>query len=285
VNRAAVIAGPDDKPSRVLPPLRAGGWIALFSLREMLRRRRVLGTALAGLVPVLLVVLWRILDGGGTVPARLLLANLGGVLYVHFGVVVAGLAFGLTAIGETVDDGTILYYWIRPVGRAAIYGGRLAAAQLAAGLLVLLSLAGCFVAFTAGNWGLLTPAFILLYLRTCLVVLLGALVYTSVFACLGTLLRRPLLPAMVFGFGWETIGGNTPLRLQRLTVVFHLRNLMSNTAAGSGGVPNLLQRLQEGLRASVPRPSPGASLLVLLLVMVVSAALGGLWLRRKELLR
>ncbi len=284
MNRAAVTAGPA-RPDAPLPWWRAAGWIALYAVREMARRRRLAATAAVGAVPVALVVLWRILDGGHGIPAPLLLANLGGVLYVHFGVVIAGLAFGLGAVGEPLDDGTLLYYWTRPVGRGAIYGGRVLAAQAVAALLVLASLVGCFLAFTAGNWGLLTPTFVLLYLRTCLVVVLGAVVYTALFALLGTAWRRPLLPALALGFGWETLGGNTPLRLQRLTVVFHLRNLMDNPAPDTGGMVNLLQRLQQGLQQAVPRPSPAASLLALLAAVAVTLLLGQWLLRRRELSR
>ncbi len=269
---------------RQLPLPRAAGWIALFSVREMIRRRRLLATGLVGLVPVLLVLAWRLLDGGRTVSAELLLADLGGMLYVHFGVVVAALAFGLTAIGETVDDGTILYYWTRPVSRAAIYTGRLVAAQLVAALLVVASLAACFIVFTAGNWQLLTPSFIGLYLRTCLVIVLGAWAYTAVFVCLGTALRRPLLAAMLYGFVWESIGGNTPLRLQELTVAFHLRNLIRNPAPEAGGIPNLLERLRQAVLHQEP-PSAWQSLLTLAAIVAVSYLAGCWLLRRKELFR
>jgi len=200
-------------------------------------------------------------------------------------VVIAGLAFGLGAVGEPLDDGTILYYWTRPVGRGAIYAGRLAAAQAAAVLVVLFSLAGCFLAFTVGHWQLLAPHFVWLYLRTCLVVVLGAWVYTALFTLLGTVWRRPLLPALALGFGWETLGGNTPLRLQRLTVVFHLRNLMRNPAPDTGAMPNLLQRLQQGLQQMVPPPSPAVSLLCLMAAVVLSVLLGRWFLQRKELVR
>ncbi|MDO9694020.1 MAG: ABC transporter permease [Candidatus Latescibacteria bacterium] len=259
-------------------------WIAFFSFREMLRRRRILSVGLLMLLPVVLAVAWRALDREGAIPPDLLLANLSGMVYIHFMVAVVSLAFGLSAIGESADEGTIIYYWTRPLRREAIYLGRLVAAQAVAGLLVTGSLVASFLVMTVGNFGIISLDFLKLYVSTCLVILYGAFVYTAIFAAIGTGLKKPMLPAILFAFGWESIGGNAPLRLQELTVVFHLRNLLHNNAASTGSMPNLLQELKTMLLHEVP-PSAGHSFLVLLAVAVVAFALGCWLLRRKEIFR
>ena len=259
-------------------------WIAFFSFREMVRRRRILSVGLLMLLPVVLVVAWRLLDKDGLISPDLLLANLSGMVYVHFMVAVVSLAFGLSAIGESADEGTIIYYWTRPLRREAIYVGRLFAAQAVSAVLVSGSLVVCFLVMIVGNFGILSWDFLRLYIGACVVIVCGAVVYSAIFACLGTWLKKPLLPAILFAFGWESIGGNAPLRLQEMTVVFHLRNLLQNTAPDSESVPNLLQHLKQMVLNEVP-PSPWQSGLVLLAVVGVSILLGCWILRRKELFR
>ena len=259
-------------------------WIAFFSFREMLRRRRILSVGLLMLLPVILVVAWRLLDKSGVISPELLLANLSGMVYIHFMVAIVSLAFGLSAIGESADEGTIIYYWTRPLRREAIYLGRLIAAQTVSAVLVTGSLVVCFLAMVVGNFDVMSWEFLKLYVSACVVIVCGACVYTAVFACVGTWLRKPLLPAILFAFGWESIGGNAPLRLQELTVVFHLRNLLHNSAPDSSSMPNLLQELKMMFLNEVP-PSSWQSLLALVVIILVSVVLGCWLLRRKELFR
>ena len=226
----------------------------------------------------------RLLDKEGLISAQLLLANLSGMVYIHAMVAIVSLAFGISAIGETADEGTIIYYWTRPLSREAIYLGRLWAAQTVSGVLVALSLVACFMVMTIANPGVLSFSFLKLYASTCLVIMYGGFVYTAIFAMVGTWLKKPMLPAILFAFGWESISGNVPLRLQEMTVVFHLRNMISNPAQSSQTMPNLLQELRSMLMHEVPPPA-WQSFLVLLGVTVVTTVLGTRLLRRKEIFR
>jgi ABC-type transport system involved in multi-copper enzyme maturation permease subunit len=259
-------------------------WIGFFSFREMVRRKRIISVGSLMLLPVILVVVWRVLDHQGLISAQLLLANLSGMVYIHFMIALVSLAFGISAIGEIVDEGTIIYYWTRPLTREAIYIGRLWAAQLVSAMLVAGSLIVSFLCITLGNFGVLSLDFLQLYLSACLVIVFGGFVYTAIFACIGTALKKPMLPSIIFAFGWEAIGGNAPLKLQEMTVVFHLRNLLQNSAASSQSMPNLLQELKSMLLQEMP-PAPWESVLVLLGVIVASIVLGCWMLRRKEIFR
>ena len=274
-------AAPADRPLGLCP---AAFWIGFFSFREMVRRKRVYSVGLVMLLPVLLPLAWRLLDGGDAIPAALLLANLSGMVYVHFLVALVSLAFGLSAIAEEIDEGTIIYYWTRPLSRVSIYIGRLWAAQTVAATLLVASLAVCFLVIVVGNFGVVNLAFLRMYVGTCVIIVLGAFVYTAVFAAVGTWLRKPMLPAILFAFGWESISGNAPLRLKELTVVFHLRNLIRNPTEGTPSMPNLLAEVQRVLFNEVP-PSAWHSLLVLVGVVVVTVAVGCWLLRRKEIFR
>jgi hypothetical protein len=271
-----------DRPLATLP---AAFWIGLFSFREMLRRRRLIALGLVMLVPVGVTLLWRVLDTEGLISPSLWLANLGGVFYVHFLVALVSLAVGLSAISEQVEEGTMIYYWTRPLERSAIYLGRLLAAQTVATVFLVGSLVLCFLVITAGNGGALTWKFLKLYVGNCVVVGVGATVYTAIFACAGTWLKKPMLPAVLWAFGWESVGTSpAPQRIKEMTVVFHLRNLIRNEEQGTGSFPNLLMEIQQALLREEPVPE-WRSALALLTVLVVATVLGILLLRRKEIFR
>ncbi len=275
---------PAAEADRPLPLPQAAFWIGWFSCRELARRRRLLAVGAVALMPVLLAVAWRLLDRQGSVPAPLLLANLGGVVYVPFLTALVSLVLGVSAVGEEVEEGTILYYWTRPIGRGAIFMGRLAAAQTVASALLVGSLALCCAVILTRDPSLLAGPFLKLYLATVAAVTAGAWVYTAVFTTMGVLLRRPLLVCLLFAFGWETMTGNIPARIQQLTIVYHLRNLMRGAEAAAGGAPGWLQELQRQLFRQEPLPE-WRSALALAGVLAAAAALGILVLRRKEIFR
>ena len=262
----------------------AAFWIGLFSFREMVRRRRLIFLGLVILLPVFATLVWRLLDKEGFISPALWMANLGGVMYVHFLVALVSLAVGLSAIGEQVSEGTIIYYWTRPLERSAIYLGRLLAAQMVGAVLLTTSLALCFLVITLGDLQALSFDFLKLYLGNCVVIIVGVGVYTAIFACLGTWLQKPMLVAVLYAFGWESISGHVPLRIQELTVVFHLRNLIRNREQGTRDVPNLLLELKRALLGGEAVPE-WQSALTLLAVMVVTTLLGIWLLRHKEIFR
>jgi hypothetical protein len=281
----AAMPGSHVSGDRPLGTALAAFWIGLFSFREMLRRRRLIALGLVMLLPVGVTLLWRLLDTEGLISPALWLANLGGVFYIHFLVALVALAVGLSAISEQVDEGTIIYYWTRPLERSAIYLGRLLAAQTVATVMLVGSLVLCFLVIVAGNGSALTFSFLKLYVGNCVVVAVGALVYTGIFAWAGTWLKRPMLPAVLWAFGWESVGTSpAPQRIKELTIVFHLRNLIRNTEEGTRSFPNLLEELKQALLHEEPVPE-WRSALVLLIVLVVATVLGILLLRRKEIFR
>jgi hypothetical protein len=270
------------RPLRTLP---AAFWISLFSFKEMLRRRRLIALGLVMLLPVAITLLWRSLDTESLISPDLWMANLGGVFYIHFLVALVSLAVGLSAISEPVEEGTIIYYWTRPIERSAIYLGRLFAAQMVGMVFLVCSLAVCFVVMTAGNAGALTFKFLKLYIGNVVIIGIGALVYTSIFACVGGWLKKPMFLSVLWAFGWESVGTSpAPQRIKELTVVFHLRNLIRNKAAGTESFPNLLEELKAALLREEPVPE-WRSAVTLLAILVISTALGIWLLRRKEIFR
>lgn len=276
---SAVTPAADIHPQRSLP---AAAWLAWFSLREMARRRRLFSLALINLLPVLMVAAIRIWFPKAGITAQMQLAALSHDVFMPFLIPVVALAVGIPAIGEQVDDGTIVFTWTRPVRRRAIYLGRLLAAQMVSTLLLSASLALCFLVMVSEGPQILTWDFLRLYLQTFAIIGLGAFTYAALFAAVGTFFRKPVLPAILFAFGWENLVANIPARVQELSLRFHLQNLVTRPESAPQDLPGLLGALLSTAfhREPVPRLQ---SVAVLAAVMILTTVLG-IWLfRQKEI--
>jgi hypothetical protein len=254
-------------------------WIAWFSLREMSRRRRLLSLAAINLLPVVVVLIVRIWypDQGGT--AQLQLSALTHEVFVPFLIPIVAIFVGVSAIGEQVEDGTIVYPWTRPVRRRAIYLGRLLAAQSVATLLLAGSLILCFLIMVSSGPDVITWDFLKLYFVTFLVIFLGVFAYVALFAAMGTFLKKPILPAILFAFMWEGVS-KVPARVQELTLRFHLTNLLPQTETPPDDLPGMLEAL---LTAAVKRsPVPEFQSVAVLVAVTLATTAVGIWLLRQK---
>ncbi|MCS6852018.1 MAG: ABC transporter permease [Gemmataceae bacterium] len=138
------------------------------------------------------------------------------------------LSFAVEAVGSERDEGTLIWLLSRPLPRWAIYLGKfLALLPWNLGL----NLGGfgliCLAAGLPGRlaFGLYWPA-----------VLAGSLAFASLFHLMGSCFRRSAVVALAYSFFLETILGNMPGYMKRISIGFYVRCLMLD-AAGDFGVP------------------------------------------------
>lgn len=276
---AAPATGIDVHPER---SLQAAGWLAWFSLREMVRRRRLVALVLINLLPVLVVAAIRIWWPGAGITPQMVLAALTHEVIMPYLIPIVAMAVGVPAIGEQVDDGTIVFTWTRPVRRWAIYLGRLLAAQAVSVLVLCMALVLCFVIMASEGPAVLTWDFLRLYLQSFAIIGLGASAYVALFAAMGTHFKKPVVPAIMFWFGWERLISNIPARVQELSLQFHLQNLVTRPEAPPADLPGILSAL---LSTAFRRdPVPKLQSVAVLVLVTVAATLLGMWLlRRKEI--
>ncbi len=250
----------------------------------MARRRRLVALGLISLLPVLIVLAARLWwhPPGGT--ASVLLAALSHDVFMPFLIPIVAMAVGVSAIGEQVEDGSIVFTWTRPIRRRAIYLGRLLAAQVVSALVLTLSLVLCFVVMVSEGSQVLNWEFLRLYLQTLLIIGLGTFAYCALFAAVGTAVRKPVVPSILFWFGWENLVTNIPARVQELSLRFHLQNLVTRPEQAPQDLPGLLGALMATAfhRDPVPRLQ---SVAVLVGVTLAATAVGVWLLRRKEIAR
>lgn len=223
-------------------------------VRTLVTRGRVIGVLAAGALLVSVGIVAG-LDGGSERVARTLVDQGGIALLVPLVAVV----FATSTLGDHAEDGTLVYLWMRPVGRPRIATAALAAGWSAIVPLTVLPLVA--VAITAGGgWRLVAAAGVA-------GVLAGA-AYGALFTGLGLLLRRALLWGVLYAVIWEGVLAGVSARFARLSVRAHAASVLA------------------GISESPP-PDGGTSLpvaiTVLLLVVVAGAVLSTWALQRTEL--
>ena len=131
------------------------------------------------------------------------------------------LVFGSAALGDIIDDGTMVYLWLRPVPRL-----RIVAAAAAATLTVVLPLVLIPLVVSA----VLTGAGTDLVLGTTLAAFFGLLAYTGIFVMLGVRVRRSLVWGLLYVFIWEGFVANAGQTASRLAIRAYTRSILSRLA-------------------------------------------------------
>lgn len=264
-----------------LPTVRAAYWLALFSFREMVRRKRIFALSLLNLIPVLVVLAVRIWYPGGSLTHQTL-QGLSHEVYIQFLIPIVAIAMGVPAIGELVGDGTIVFPWTRPVRRRSIFLGRVLAAQIVTTFVMSISLVLCFLIMVSEGLHVVTFDFLKLYLETFLIIGLGAFTYTALFAAMGTFFKKPVLVAILYTLGWELLITKIPARIQELSLRYHLQNFIERPEATPNDVPSLLESFLTTMVKRDPVPE-FQSFVVLVGVTIVAMVVGTWLLKHKEI--
>lgn len=192
-----------------------------------LRSKRTRVFMLLAMVPVLLMVAARVMQGVGTVSAR----DVAGFfshfmlsLYFQLLIPVLALFFGSSIVNDELDNKTLVYLTTVPVPRRAVLLGKYLAAWLLAALLIVAGFLLCFLAASltrlgdAAAWEELG-----LFLGTAL---LALFCYSALFTALGAFMKKSILLGLFFVFGWETVVQYFPGVTQKFTIVHWVKSLL-----------------------------------------------------------
>jgi ABC-2 type transport system permease protein len=234
--------------SRPVPFLPSARAVFGLSLEGMLwsRRSLVLGALLA--IPVLIAVAYRLVLAA-RLPAEITGLHLYGYLVALFWVrnalPLAALFYATALIADEVEGRTLTYLLTRPVRRSAILAGKFAAYVVTT---LCLSLPAAVLTFfvLATSRGVSVAGSVPDLFRDLGVLVLTLLVYGALFALMGVLMKRPLIPGLLFLFVWELIA-NLPGYMPRFTITAWLRSLVTHRPAGRGVSELFGQALPTGL--------------------------------------
>jgi ABC-type transport system involved in multi-copper enzyme maturation permease subunit len=183
------------------------------------------------------------------------------LIFVSFLLPLWSLSFGTEALGGDREGHNLLWLLTRPLPRPAIYLAKFVA------LLpwtLALNLGGfALICVAAGRPGL--QALRLFWPA----VLCATLAFAAMFHLIGSYFRRPAIIALVYAFFLETILGNMPGYLKRVSISFYTRCMMYD-AAGTYGV--------QPKSPTVFLPVSGPAALAVLLGATVALLLLGMYL-------
>lgn len=235
---------------RAAPPslLTAARRVFELSFGEMLWSRRTIFMALVVGGPVLLAVIFRVIEGLGMPALRVNGRSVGGssifgvmiwMLFVRFIVPVLGVFYGTALMADEVEDKTLTYLFTRPISRGSVLLGKYFAYLMCTWLVVLPSVMLTY--FLVVPLAEVPSTFRSLVLDLGILGL-GLAVYGALFAFVGTWLKRPLIVGLAFAFGWEQVAMALPGYLRQFTIAHYLQALVPH-ALPTDGALNLLQGL------------------------------------------
>jgi len=224
-------------PSRPLPFATGARAVFELSLDGMVWTRRTLLMGLLVGIPALVAVAYRSVVA--TQPeARLpppadLYAVIVAIYWIRNVLPLAALFFATALVADEVEGRTLTYLTTRPLTRPSVFAGKFAA-YVATTLTLALPAAVLtfFILLSTRGWSAVGPAVGDLF-RDAGVIALTLLAYGALFALLGVLLKRPVIPGLLFLYGWELMA-NLPGYLPRLTLTAWLRSLVHHRPAEEG---------------------------------------------------
>ncbi len=208
--------------------------IARIDLRRGLFSRRAWWVYLMAFAPVVLVGAHAIIDSSQRSGAYLdedtkVLAGIFQIYYMSLGIFFACMGIFTWLFRGEVAEKSLHYQFLVPVRREVLVIGKFLSGALTAFLLFETAVFSCFALIYA-RFGPLGSDFVFngpglrhlwMYL---LVTALACIGYGAVFLALSLVFRNPIIPGLVV-MVWESIGPIMPSVLQKLSVVFYLKNL------------------------------------------------------------
>lgn len=199
------------------PPRTPGAFMALYQLvlRHQVTRGRV---ALFGAIAALSVLLGWVV--GRNSDDRVEDAvNLVSAIGLGLIVPVVALVLGSAALGNWIDDETLVYVWLRPVKRSVVA----AAATLASLTVAIPVVSGSLMIMAAlgsgGDGGAI--------LATAVSTALGGAAYTALFVALGLVIKRALLWGLVYVFIWEFFVARAGAGAARLSINSYAASILA----------------------------------------------------------
>jgi len=222
--------------TRPLPFATAARGVFDLTLDGMVFSRRSLLMGLLVAAPMAFAVLYRVLAatrGQPPLGPTDLYALMVAVYWIRNVLPLAALFYATSLVADEVEGKTLTYLLTRPLTRAAIFAGKFAAYVATTFTLALpAAVLTFFILMTAPTAPPLAAALADLP-RDLGVMLLTLVAYGALFGLLGVLLKRPVIPGLVFLYGWELLA-NVPGYLPRFTLTAWLRSLVPYRPAEDG---------------------------------------------------
>ena len=175
-----------------ITPLQAIRLTHSVLLKQLITKGRLIGIVIVGVLPILLG--WVI----GAQSNDPLEAGVGFVSYMGLSILVpiVALIFASASLGDTREDGTLVYLWLRPISRLSVSTGAWAASVTIALPLTVIPMTVSALLLDAGK-SVVTA--------TIITSILAVVAYSGLFVTLGLIVKNPVLWGLAYIFIWEAI--------------------------------------------------------------------------------
>lgn len=230
------------------------------ALKDYLRPRKLIITLLLMLLPLPLALIQR--GQAERIEPAIIYGQLVEGWVAKFILIILCVIYGTGIIANEVEQKTILYLLTRPVARWRILFAKYLAACTAAFIAVGGAILVTAIATYGGKIGSVP------LLRDGAVMGVGVLVYTALFLLLGTILNRPLIVGLLFGFAWESWVPNMPGSFHKFSLISYLRALTPHSAFQGDNI-DVTQALSDVSSAVNDTISKGMAWSVLLIALAL----------------
>jgi ABC-2 type transport system permease protein len=217
-------------------------FILKTSLLEALKPKRLTTALLMVLLPALAALIWRAIVPGDRFDPSEVYNTLAAYFVFGFTLTILSVIYGTGALSAEIEGRTIVYLLTRPIPRWRLLLMKLIGAWMGITVTVALSilLLGFAVYGLKPEWARIVS--------DVKIIPVGALAYSCLFLFFATVMTRPLIWALLYGFGWENIAALFPSGFARLSILSYLRALAPHlkeivgSEDGSEDVSNILLR-------------------------------------------
>lgn len=254
--------------------VRSTGLLFRYQLAGIVRSKRTLVCVLLAAVPIVIALLMtHFIDDVAEAPAGLL----GWMLQVQVILPLLALVLGSGAVSTEVEERTLSYLFSRPIPRATVLLGRWAASLVVlCAILIAMNTLMIGVFSTGLPAGRAVPVPDGLWASLSLTLVVGATVYSGLFASIGTFVKFPMIVGLGYVFAIEELLGTLPGRSQVLSMQFHLRSFTLETS------PEVWERTANIVFREAGGPPGEGGLRTLLIVLVVALLIGVRIVSRKQ---
>ena len=238
-----------------ITPLQAIRLTHSVLLKQLITKGRLIGIAIVGVLPILLG--WVI----GAQSNDPLEAGVGFVSYMGLSILVpiVALIFASASLGDTREDGTLVYLWLRPISRLSVSTGAWTASVTIALPLTVIPMTVSALLLDAGN-SVVTA--------TIITSILAVVAYSGLFVTLGLIVKNPVLWGLAYIFIWEAIVASFAKPAAALAVSGYSRAII--TGRTNVDFDYLFD------------PSQSVSILMLIIITIAGIALSSARLNRLE---
>ena len=204
-------------------------WVVTsLTLRYLLGTRRVIATALLAAVPLILALS---LAAARVESFDILLFQILMIpLFLQVFLIFVTLVNATTLIRDEIDDNTLPFLLTRPISKPALIAYKYIG-YLVAVLILLVPPIILAYAVTEAYRGLAFTTDLDVLWGFLVTTILGSAAYGALFMFISVLVRRPLAVGLLIGFVWESVAGQIPGDVPKLSVIHYLRTILKDVVA------------------------------------------------------